>query len=64
MRQHSPQQQFSEARQIAADHNMFVVDKGNRFLLYRKTPARPVFLGMRTNASALRSLVCRCANFQ
>ena len=64
MRNHSPTQQFKEARQIAADHNMFVVDKGGRFLLYRKTPARPVYLGMRADAAAFRSFVCKCANFK
>lgn len=64
MRNHSPVQQFKEARQIAADHNMFVVDKGGRFLLYRKTPTRPVFLGQRTDVAAFRSFVCRCANFK
>lgn len=64
MRTHSPQQKFKEARQIATDHGMFVVDKGGRFLLYRKTPARAVFLGMRSDATALRSFVCRCAKFQ
>lgn len=64
MRTHSPQQQFKEARQIAADHNMFVVDKGDQFLLYRKTPTRPVYLGMRSNAAAFRSFVCKCADFK
>ena len=64
MRNHSPQQQFKEARQIAADHNMFVVDKGGRFLLYRKAPARPVYLGMRADVAAFRSFVCKCANFK
>ena len=64
MRTHSPQQQFKEARQIAADHNMFVVDKGDRFLLYRKTPARPVYLGMRSDAVAFRSFVSKCAKFK
>ena len=64
MRTHSPTQQFKEARQIAVDHNMFVVDKGNHYLLYRKTPTRPVYLGKRSDAAALRSFVCRCANFK
>lgn len=64
MRQHSPQQQFREARQIAADHNMFVVDKGNHYLLYRKAPDKNVYLGKRSDAAAFRSFVCRCANFK
>jgi len=64
MRKHSPLQQYKEARRIAADHNMFVVDKGSRYLLYRKTPTQAVYLGMRSDPSALRSFVCRCANFK
>lgn len=60
MRQHTPKQQFREAQQLAADNGMFVVDKGDRFLLYRKAE-RPVYLGMRSSASALRALVSRCA---
>lgn len=60
MRQHSPRQQFREAQLIAKDHGMFVVDKGDLFLLYRKAE-RPVFLGKRSSAEALHSLVTRCA---
>lgn len=37
---HNPQQQFHHACQIAKDHGMFVVDKGDRFVVYRKTPVR------------------------
>lgn len=60
MRQHTPKQQFREAQTIAAEHNMFVVDKGSAFLLYRKAE-RPVFIGKRSSASALRTLVCNAA---
>ena len=64
MRTHTPQQQFKEAKQIASDHNMFVVDKGDTFLLYRKATPKPAFLGKSSSAAAFRSLVCRCANFK
>lgn len=64
MRTHSPQQQFKEARQIAADHNMFVVDKGDHYQLFRKAPDKNVYLGKRSDASAFRTFVSRCANFQ
>ena len=60
MRQHTPKQQFKEAQVIASEHNMFVVDKGDTFLLYRKA-TKPVFIGKRSSASALRSLVCTAA---
>jgi hypothetical protein len=63
-RTHTPLQQYKEARQIAADYGMFVVDKGGRYVLYRKTPVRPVWLGSRANAAGLRSLVCRCARIK
>lgn len=60
-RQHPPQQQFKEARQLAKDHGMFVVDKGDRFLLYRKMPHRNIYLGMRTGVEAFRRFVAACA---
>ena len=52
---------MSEAQAIARAHNMFVVSRGEQFSLYRRTPARPVFLGARSNESALHTLVKRCA---
>lgn len=61
MRQDSPRQQFRQAQIIATENGMFVVDKGDRFLLYRKSPMRPVFLGKTSSPDTLRSLVTRCA---
>lgn len=63
-RVHTPAQQFKEARQIAADHGLFIVEKSGRFSVYRKTPARPVYLGLRTDAADLRAFVARCAGFK
>ena len=60
MRQHSPRQQFKEAQQLAIDHGMFVIAKGDRFLLFRKAE-RPIYLGMRGSVSGLHSFVSRCA---
>ncbi|UCV02327.1 hypothetical protein [Dechloromonas denitrificans] len=60
-RTHTPQQQYKEAVIIAVEHGMFVVTKGGRHTLFRKTDVRPVWLGSRVDAAALRSLVCRCA---
>lgn len=62
-RQHPPQQ-LKEAQQIASDHGMFVVDKGDRFLLYRKMPHRNIYLGFRTGVEALRRFVAACAGSQ
>ena len=52
---------FDEAAQMARTHNMFISRKGTRFELFRRTPSRPVFLGARVDALALRRLVSRCA---
>ena len=61
MRRHTPQQQFHQACQIAKDHGMFVVDKGGRFLIYRKLPDRNVCLGECASAETLFRKVSRCA---
>lgn len=63
MRQHTPRQQFKEALTIAAEHNMFVVDKGDSFLLYRKA-TRPVFIGKRSSTEALRRMVISAAGIK
>lgn len=63
MPRHTPQKQFKEAKQIASDHGCFVVEKGGRYLVYRRTPMRPVYLGARSSASALRSFICKVTNF-
>lgn len=60
-RQHSPLQQLKEAKQLAHDHGMFVVDKGSSYLLYRKLPHRSVYLGMRSSVEAFRRFVAACA---
>lgn len=60
-RQHSAFQQFKEAQQLAKDHGMFVVDKGGRYLLYRKLPRRNVYLGFRTTVESFRRFVADCA---
>lgn len=62
-RQHTPLQQFREAKQIASDHGLLVVEKAGRFLLYRNSPERQVYLGFRTTAAGLRRFVCNAANF-
>lgn len=40
---------------------MYVVDKPDAFLLYRKAE-RPVFIARRRSAAAMRSLIRRCTN--
>lgn len=52
---------LKEARRIANDAGLFFTCKGEEFTLYRKTPARVVYLGKRSSAANLCSFVKRCA---
>lgn len=66
-RQHTPQQQFREAKQIAMDHGLFVVEKAGRFSVYRRNPLnpqKPTYVGACASAETLRRLVCKAANFR
>lgn len=60
-RQHNPMQQWKEAQQIALDYNMFIVQKGDKYLLYRKLATRPLFLGQRGSVPGIRAFVEKCA---
>lgn len=66
-RRHTPLQQLKEAKTIAADHGLRVVErpsaKGSCYLLYRIVDGRPVFIGKRSSEPGIRSLVCKAANF-
>lgn len=61
MRQRNPLQVLKEAKQIALDHAMFVVEKGGKFLVYRVCKPRNVYLGSRGSVEGLRAFVARCA---
>jgi len=69
MTRHSPAQQLKEARQIAADHGLFVKDKALRpgithWYVYRKLPdGHLTFLGKRGSPEGLRAYVARLTNF-
>lgn len=52
---------LKEARRIARPAGLFFTDRSGKFRLFRKTQARAVFLGTRTSAAGLCSLVKRCA---
>lgn len=60
-KQHSGIQQYKQACQIARDYGMFVVDKGDHFFVYRKTPGGNVCLGKAGSPAALFRKVHRCA---
>lgn len=58
----SPQQQFNEARRIAADHGCLVIEKAGRFQVYRKTPLRLVYLGVRGTPESLHAFIRKLTN--
>lgn len=62
-RRHTPQEQFRQAKQIAADHGMFVIERGGAYQVYRQHPDKNIFLGKRSSAEGLRQLVAKLANF-
>lgn len=67
MPSHTPLQQLKEAKQIAKDHGMFVVErkaKDTEYLLYRALTPGNVFLGKRATPGGIRNLVAKCANFR
>lgn len=57
----SPDEYLKEARRVAREAGLLITHMGAGFKLYRKTPARVVFLGRRSSASGICSLVKRCA---
>lgn len=66
-RARTPLQLVKEAKQIARDHQLFVVEKpdakGIAYLLYRQQHPTNILLGRRRSPSGIRALVCKVANF-
>ncbi len=69
MTRHTPQQQLTEARQIARDHGLLVIDVKaapgkTEHVVYRLIPnGQRIRLGKRTTAEGLRAYVCKLAKF-
>lgn len=65
-KRHDPLQQYREAQQIARDYGMFIVEKPDsekvRYLVYRRTTPRNVFLGFRGSVEGLRKFVESCSS--
>lgn len=59
----NPIRVIKEAKQIAKDHGCVVSERGGKFIVYRLTPDRPVYLGSRSTPTALRAYVCKVTNF-
>ncbi len=50
---------LTQARQLASAHGCMVIDRGGKYLVYRKTAARPVYVGSRSTPETLRAFVRR-----
>ncbi|PKO49034.1 MAG: hypothetical protein CVU31_02630 [Betaproteobacteria bacterium HGW-Betaproteobacteria-4] len=57
----TPVRAIKEAKKMASDYGMFVVEKPGRFLLYRQSTPRNVYLGFRSDVAAFRRFVEACA---
>lgn len=57
----TPVRAIKEAKQMARDYGMFVVEKPGRFLLYREATPSNVYLGFRSDIAAFRRFVESCA---
>lgn len=53
----TPAQTIREARNLASNNGCFVSDKDGKWLVYRKTPVRLVYLGQRSTPAGLYSFV-------
>lgn len=70
MTRHSPAQQLKEARQIARDHALLLVEKPiepgkTSYIVYRPlSDGRKTFLGKRGTPAGIRAYVSKLAGFR
>lgn len=50
---------LTQARQLASAHGCMVIERGGKYLVFRKTAARPVLVGARSTPETLRAFVRR-----
>lgn len=60
----NPLQVLKEARQIASDYDLTIIEKAGRFHVYCNTQTGLDWQGQRGQPQALRALVCKAANFR
>jgi len=60
----NPLQVLKEARQIASDYDLTIIEKAGRFHVYRNTQTGPAWQGQCGQPQALRALVCKLTNFE
>lgn len=56
-----PPDYLKEARRLARATGLFFTQKADEFKVYRKTAARVIYLGKRSNPAGLFSFIKRCA---
>ncbi|HLO65297.1 MAG TPA: hypothetical protein VK165_20230 [Azonexus sp.] len=62
-RRHTPIEQYRQAQLIAKDHNLLISERAaGRYMLFRKTPGKPAYLGRTSGADGLYRLVSRFAH--
>lgn len=61
-RTRTPEERLQEARRLALENGMLVIQKGAAFLLYRRQIPRNTYIGTRSTPEALRALVRRAAS--
>lgn len=62
-RRHTPIEQYRQAKLIASDHNLLISERAaGRYMLFRKTQAKPVYLGQTSGAGGLFRLVSKFAH--
>lgn len=61
MAQQTPIRAIKEAKKIAEEFGLLVIEKPGRFLLYRKLPHRNVYIGFRSDIAEFRRFVEACA---
>ena len=62
MTRHSPLQQFKQAKQIAQDHGLLVIEKSGKYQIYRRMATRVVFIAERGTPDSVHRMVCELAN--
>jgi len=61
---HSPVQQVRQAKQLAEDNGMYIVEKSGMYQVFRKSPTGAVYLGRRSAPSGLFYMVNRLVTVQ
>lgn len=61
---HSPVQQVRQAKQLAEDNGIYIVEKDGMYQVYRKSPTGSIYLGRRCSPAGLFYMVNRLVTVQ